>query len=419
MTEVKTEKMSKTKLIRTATVPISLRRLLTGQLRFLSENGFEVLGVSSPGKELEEVNRVEGVRTKALGMSRKIAPFRDLKSLWLLCKLFRQEKPQIVHSITPKAGLLSMLAAKVANVPIRMHTYTGLIFPSKTGILQKVLINMDRLLCWAATNVYPEGNGVKQDLIKYKITHKPLKVLANGNVNGIDSVYFSPDKIGPEQRLALKKDIGIRPNDFVFIFVGRLVADKGINELVIAFQELEVGLSSFDKKEAMSADDAVGLEDNQQFNQERKPKLLLVGDQEKKLDPLLPETIEKIENNPNIIGVGYQTDVRPYFAVSDCLVFPSYREGFPNVVIQAGAMGLPSIVTDINGSNEIIKEDINGVIIPPKDVDSLKGVMMRMMKDEKWCLSVKKNAREMIVSRYEQREVWEAVLQEYQCVLMG
>ena len=257
-----------------------------------------------------------------------------------MCLLLRKEKPQIVHSITPKAGLITMLAAKLAGVPVRMHTFTGLIFPSKTGIMQQLLIKMDKLLCWAATNIYPEGNGVKNDLINFNITSKPLKVLANGNVNGINLEYFSKDHISEQTQEQLKKELNIQPNDFVFIFVGRLVGDKGINELVEAFCQL-TSLPSEGSGVSVT----------------KTPKLLLVGSLETELDPLLPETLKRISQHPGIISVGFQKDVRPYFAISDALVFPSYREGFPNVVLQTDAMELSSTVSALNSFNEIISNE--------------------------------------------------------------
>ena len=208
------------KLFRTSTIPLSLNVLLKGQLRFLSQE-FEVTAISGAGKDLEEVAGRENVKTHAVEMQRQISPVKDFISLFKLYLYFRKEKPQIVHSITPKAGLLSMLAAKLAGVPVRMHTFTGLIFPSKTGIMQQLLIKMDKLLCWAATNIYPEGNGVKNDLINFNITSKPLKVLANGNVNGIDLEFFSKTTVSAIKQNQLKQDLGIRVNDFVFIFRGR------------------------------------------------------------------------------------------------------------------------------------------------------------------------------------------------------
>jgi len=378
------------KLIRTATVSISLKILLHGQLKYLN-NYFEVVAISSKGTELEDIERDEGVRTIGVSINRKISLIKDALSLIRLYRLFRREKPYIVHSITPKAGLLSMVAAWLAKIPIRIHSYTGLIFPSEYGLYQKLLIYIDRLLCFCATNIYPEGEGVKKDLLKYNITSKPMKVLANGNINGINSSFFDPSCFNTENKNNIRHNLNLNDNDFVFLFVGRLVSDKGINELILSFIEVAQYYSNV--------------------------KLLLVGPYEHDLDPLNNETIQLINTNKNIISVGFQADVRPYFAISDIFVFPSYREGFPNVVIQAGAMGLPSIVSDINGCNEIIIDGTNGVIVPPKDKNALKEKIKLLIEDTKLREKLKNNARKMIISRYEQQIVWGALLKEYQTLL--
>lgn len=378
----------KVKVIRTSTIPISLNKLLKGQLKFLSKE-FEVIGLSSSGTDLDEVKNRERVKTIAVEMQRGMSPFKDIVSLVKLYLVFKKEKPQIVHSITPKAGLLCMLAAKFAGVPIRMHMFTGLLFPTMKGFSQKFFIKMDQLLCWAATNIYPEGNGVKQDLINYNITSKPLKVLANGNVNGIDLDFFSPKQISEDQKYQLRNELNFDPQDFVFVFVGRLVRDKGINELVDAFK-------SFDNSNV---------------------KLLLVGPLELKQDPIKEATIKEITNNKNIISVGSKSDVRPYLAISDVLVFPSYREGFPNVVLQAGAMELPCIVTNISGCNEIIEEGKNGIIIPPKNKLAIANAMNFVIDNKDKKEFFMKNARSMIESRYNQKLVWNAILKEYNSLI--
>src|SRR5690606_13135015 len=141
------------------------------------------------------------------------------------------------------------------------------------------------------------------------------------------------------------------------------------------------------------------------------------GPLETELDPLSPETLKAIETNVNIISVGFQKDVRPYFAISDCLTFPSYREGFPNVVMQAGAMGLPSIVSNINGCNEIIEEGANGIIVPVKNTEALQQAMEKMITDKPFYEKLKTNARAMIKSRYEQKVVWNALLEEYSSLI--
>lgn len=375
-------------IFRLATSPISLNILLKDQLNFLNKF-FKIIAVSSPGDDLSRVKNREYVEINSVGFKRKISPFYDLICLINLVAVFQKNKPTIIHSITPKAGLLSMVAGKIVGVPIRMHTFTGLVFPSKTGFLKQLLILMDKLLCYCATNVYPEGNGVKNDLTDYRITSKPLNVLANGNINGVDLNYFDSQLMDEDQKNHLRSVNEIQANDYVFVFVGRLVGDKGINEIVRAFSSLN----------------------NEHF------KLILVGEFETELDPLIPETLEQLKSNKKIISVGFQEDVRPFFAVSDCLVFPSYREGFPNVVLQAGAMGLPSIVTNINGCNEIIVEGVNGTIIPTKDVEALQSAMKKMATDTDWYNSLKKNAREMIASRFEHQVVWDTLLAEYNHLL--
>jgi glycosyltransferase involved in cell wall biosynthesis len=376
------------KLIRIATVPQSLNLLFKGQLSFLSRY-YEVTGIASNGSSLNEVALREGIKVKAIEMERRMNnPLKDFTALISLYLYFKKEKPDIVHSATPKAGLLSMAAAKMAGVPVRIHTFTGLIFPYKTGFFQKILILADRILCACATNIYPEGRGVFNVALNNHKPAKPMKVIANGNINGIDTQYFSPNLFSSEQKKKLRQSLGIALTDFVFIFVGRLVRGKGINELVRVFDKIEQKNSN--------------------------AKLLLVGNFENALDPLLPETLAKMRTCRNIISAGYQKDVRLFFAISDTLVFPSYREGFPNVVMQAGAMELPGIVTDISGCNEIVEDGVNGLIIPPKNEKILKEKMLLLLNSSELMNKLKSNARAMITSRYEQKMVWEAVLAEYE-----
>ena len=375
----------KKKIIRISTIPGSLETLLKGQLKMLSEY-YEVVAVSSPGERMKVLEAREGVRTVSVPMERRISLVKDFISLLRLIVLFAKERPDIVHSITPKAGLLSMLAAWITRVPARMHTFTGLVFPTATGKMQKLLIAMDRLTCFCATHINPEGEGVKRDLVNYNITSKPLHIIANGNVNGIDLGYFDRTPEVMEKACSYKKE-----GTFTFCFVGRMVRDKGINELVHSFLRL--------------------------YQKDERVRLLLVGSFEKELDPVLPEVEEHILHHPGICYMGYQNDVRPFLVASDALVFPSYREGFPNVVIQAGAMGLPAIVTDINGCNEIVLPDLNGVIIPSKDEQALYESMKYFASHPVEVEKMAANARPLIASRYEQRIVWNALLDEYKSII--
>jgi len=377
------------KVFRISTVPMSLNILLKGQLRYLNQY-FDLVAVSGEGEDLDEVKNREGVKVYPIEIQRQISPFKDLISLIKLYNYFRKEKPEIIHSITPKAGLLSMVAGKLAGVPIRIHTFTGLVFPYKTGILQKLLISMDKLLCHCATNIYPEGQGVKTDLKLFKITGKPLNIIGNGNVNGIDTAHFSPDFYSVAEKAQLRSELKTEASDFVFVFVGRLVKDKGINELVSAFVKVQASSS-------------------------KKLKLILVGPLEQDLDPLAPDVLQTIDSNPDIISLGFQKDVRPYFAIGDALVFPSYREGFPNVVLQALSMGIPALVSDINGCNEIVQNGYNGSIFPAKDEIALQKSMQQILTDH-FYETVQANSRSSIM-KYEQQVIWNLLKENYDNLL--
>ncbi|WP_271767094.1 glycosyltransferase family 4 protein [Aquimarina algiphila] len=377
------------KIIRVTTVPISLGKLLQGQLQFMSQH-YDVIGVSGKGGDtLEKVSKQEGVRVIPIEMTRKITPVQDLKAVFALYRLFKKEKPDIVHSHTPKAGTLSMLAAKLAGVPHRLHTIAGLPLLEATGAKRTLLNTVEKLTYACATKIYPNSTGLNDIIIKHKFTSpKKLKVIANGSSNGIDTSFFDPGLYSDEDNLKLSKSLGISSSDTVIVYVGRLVRDKGIHELIDAFKKLNT--------ESANA------------------KLLLVGAYEKDLDPLSPETEEEINTNPNIIMVGWQDDVRPYFAMSDILAFPSYREGFPNVVMQAASMGLASIVTDINGCNEIITDsNNNGKIIPVKNAEQLFENIKLLVNDDTLRTTLAANARTSITSRYERKVVWNAILEEY------
>ena len=379
--------MNNKRLIRITTVPISLDKLLDGQLRFMSRF-YDLTAMSSEKPYLEKVGEKEGVATFYLDLTRKITPLKDVGAVWKLYRFLKKNKTFIVHTHTPKAGIVGMLAAKLAGVPHRLHTVAGLPLLETTGTKRKILDVVEKMTYWCATRVYPNSYGLMEIIKQNKYCPAvKLKVLANGSSNGIDTRRFSAGHFSAVQNTVLKKSLGIGEEDFVFIFVGRLVGDKGINELVAAFD----GLSR----------------DN------NKVKLLLVGPSENHLDPLKKVTEQIISANKNIIAAGYQSDVRPYFAISDALAFPSYREGFPNVVMQAGAMGLPSVVSNINGCNEIISDGENGLIIPVKDENALRNAMRRFIDERDFFGSLCANARARILNLYEQNVVWEAILAEY------
>ena len=380
------------KLIRITTVPMSFKYLLKGQMNFMSKNGFNVTMISSDGQELNDVIENEKCAHIIIPLTRKITILKDLKATYNLYKLIRKEKPDIVHTHTPKAGIIGMLASYFARVPIRLHTVAGLPLMETRGVKRFVLNFVEKLTYKCSTKVYPNSFGLKKIILNHRFTSEnKLKVIGKGSSNGIDTSYFNPELFSIEENAVLKTNLGIKKTDFVFIFVGRIVSDKGINELVEAFDKICL------------------VEEN--------IKLLLVGPFEDELDPLQKRTKLLINNNENIISVGYQNDVRPYFSISNCLVFPSYREGFPNVVMQAGAMKLPCIVSDINGCNEIIEDNINGLVIKLKCVDAIYDSMIKITSDKSLFNKLRLNSRASIKIKYEREVYWGLLLKEYESVI--
>ncbi|WP_316790884.1 glycosyltransferase family 4 protein [Pedobacter frigoris] len=380
--------MFKPKLIRITTVPISLEKLISGQMAFMGNKGFEVSMVSSDFKDSDILSKKEHADFIPVNMTRRITPLADLRALYQLIDVFRRIKPSIVHTHTPKAGLLGMVAAKMAGVPIRLHTVAGLPLMEATGPKRKLLEAVEKITYACATFVYPNSGNLKDFIIASGFS-KPekLKVIGNGSSNGINTEEFKRAPQIDEHANAIKAQYRIKEEDFIFVFIGRLVKHKGIEELVSAFSVLN--------------------------KKDQNVKLLLVGPQEEKLDPLSSGCLREIEENPAIIAVGYQTDVKPYLSLSKALVFPSYREGFPNVPMQAGCFDLPCIVTNINGCNEIIVNGENGLIIPVKDRDALLSAMETLYLDKTLYPKMASIAREMIVKRYDQERVWQLILEEY------
>lgn len=378
------------KLFRITTVPISVEKLLGKQLTFMNQY-YDVTAISSDKEYLERVGEELGVKTHTIEMTRKITPFQDLKSLWEMYSYFKKEKPEIVHSHTPKAGLIGMLAARLAGVKVRLHTVAGLPLMESTGIKRKVLNFVEKLTYSCATKVYPNSKGLYDFILEEKLGKADkIEVIGNGSTNGIDVTHFDPALFSDESKLKLKKQLGISEDDFVFVFVGRLVKDKGINELVSAFKTLQKAHS-------------------------QTLKLLLVGPLEQDLDPLSQDILNEIETNPGIISSGFQKDVRPYFAISSCLAFPSYREGFPNVVLQALSMGIPALVSNINGCNEIVKDHCNGLIFPPKNEASLQLCMEEILNPEHYD-QIKAVSRNSIM-KYRQELMWELLNKNYDNIM--
>jgi len=372
----------KKKLFIVTTVPETLYTILKSQPSFLKAH-FDVYLASSAGPFCKQVEEQEGMTVNIVPMVRGINPFYDLFSLFMMVRLLLKIKPDAVHSYTPKAGLITILSACLCRVPVRIHTFTGLIFPTSRGIRQKILIQVDRLICACATRIVPEGKGVKQDLFRFKITKKKMHVIGHGNIAGVDLQYFAP-KVWKDSSVKeeFKISLGIEKNAFVFIFVGRLNRDKGLDELAQAFVDMPA-----------------------------RCHLLIVGELDNSAPPQ-KRNLTLLRQNPRVHTVGFQEDIRSFIAISDVLVLPSYREGFPNVVLQAGAMGLPVIASNINGCNEVIEQGGNGWLVKPGDSLSLKRAMQKALC-AKNLDEMGLNARKIVTMNFERQRYWQYLKEFY------
>ncbi len=379
--------ISKPRLLRITTVPISQKLLLAGQMPFFTSKGFDVLAVSASGSEIVD-DHIDGIPHQVIPFTRKITPWQDLKCLFLLIRVIRQFKPDIVHTHTPKAGLIGMLAAWICRVPVRMHTVAGLPLMEKEGGLRTLLIWIEKITYACATRVYPNSTGLR-DFIETNIGFRnKLTILGNGSSNGIDTRFFSRTPELEQEARSLRVEYQIPDDAVVFCFVGRVVRDKGISELLHAFMECRRVTSS-------------------------KMKLLIVGPLEQDLDPLSDEDLKRLKEDEDIILAGYQKDVRPFMVASDVFTFPSYREGFPNVVMQACCLEVATIVSNINGCNEIIENKKTGIIVQPKDADSLSKAMLELVVHEEKRRLFAKAGREKVVRDFDQQFVWSAIERAY------
>jgi glycosyltransferase involved in cell wall biosynthesis len=380
--------MKRKKILLCTTVPETFNFILRYQPAYLNQF-YEVFIVTSPSEGANLIEDREGVTLIPVSMQRGINPFFDFYSICCMMLVMIRIRPDIVHSYTPKAGLISMLAGCLCRVPIRVHTFTGLIFPTMQGFKKRLLIGIDRLICACSTDIVPEGMGVKSDLINFNITNKPLQVIGHGNIAGVDTTYFCSNALGVEAAAeTLRLELGIDKGEFVFCFVGRLNKDKGLSELMLAFSALS-----------------------------SSAHLLLVGVADKTA-PISSDVLCAIDLHPRVHALGFMNDIRPALRASNVLVLPSYREGFPNSVLQAASMEIPVIASDINGCNEVIEPGLNGWLVPPRNSLALRDAMSEAMQTPfEMLLSMGQQARSRIEQRFEQRHHWMRMLQFYQVLL--
>jgi glycosyltransferase involved in cell wall biosynthesis len=365
--------------------------LMRGQLAWLKTNGFDPALLCSPGQELERIGAEEGFPVFAVPMKREISPLSDLLSFLRIVRLLRRIRPLISNSGTPKAGLLVGLAAWFTRVPCRVYTLRGLRLETAKGLKKMLLTVTEKFSCFTAQRVICVSASLRDRAVGLKLVspHKTA-LLGSGSSNGVDSSRFAPAPEKIALAAALRRKLGIRPEQPVIGFAGRLTRDKGISELVMAFQSVRVVVP-----------DAV---------------LLLVGDYEEG-DPVSDNIKETIESDPAIHCVAFNSSIELYYLVMNLFVLPTHREGFPNAVLEAQASALPVITTVATGAVDAIEDGVTGLLVPVSAAGKLTAALLSLLSDPNKMQSMGRLGRERILREFRNEIVWDALRSLYESLL--
>ena len=380
------------KLVHVTTVPVTMRAFLLDQMRFVQERGMVVCGISSPGEALQVVAREAGVRVYAVEMRRQITPWRDLVALARTWRLLRRIRPRIVHAHTPKGGLIGTLAAWLAGVPVRIYHIRGLPLVTASGWRRRLLRGTERISCRAAHQVLCVSHSLREVAIAEGLCPpQKIKVLLGGSGNGVDAAgRFHPERVGVRARPDTRRRWGIPEQALVVGYVGRLVRDKGLGELVAAWQVLREELPEL--------------------------HLLVVGPFEPQ-DPVPAEVAAVLRDDPRIHLTGEDFDMPPLYAAMDLVCLPTHREGFPNVPLEAAAMGLAVVATRVPGCVDAVQEGVTGLLVPAQDSKALAEALRRELRDGELRRRHGEAGRQRVLRDFDQRAIWEATYQEYQRLL--
>jgi glycosyltransferase involved in cell wall biosynthesis len=376
------------KLCRIVTVPWLFQTLLLEQLRCIVAHGIDLTLISSPGSEFETIATEVGTKRVGIPMQRKPAPLSDLQSLFKLTRFLIRNRFDIIHSSTPKAGLLSVLAGTLARVPVRVHTFTGQPWVELDGLKRRVARECDRITAKFTTQCYADSASQRKFLIEEGLVHpSKIDVVGMGSISGVNLKQFSLAAWGGDTARHTRRELGIPSDALVIVFVGRVTKDKGIVELMASFEMLAGA--------------------NPELH------LLLVGPFEPERDPLPMDTLEQIKNHPRVCSLGFSATPEKFLAAADIFCLPSYREGFGSVVVEAAAMELPAIVTRVNGLVDAVVDGVTGLFVPPKTVKELAQAIQRLVDSHDLRHSMGRAGRERVIQYYDAKLVNEAVIREY------
>lgn len=373
-------------------VPFFLVTQLKSQILFLSSVGSRVTTLTADGPELRQMPWSDCLKHVVVDIRRKPAPWLDMFALVRMILLFRDHLFQVVHSTTPKAGLLTAVAGWLTRVPVRLHTFTGQQWVTMSGPLRWASRWSDRVIGWLNTRVYADSPSQRQFLIDQGVVRaEKIGVIGSGSLAGVDVRRFSRDRFTEPERMEARRNLGIAPDAVVITFIGRITRDKGIEELLQAVQALRADGLSFD--------------------------LVLIGPMDSALEASSGSndnvTGERLRGLPNVHAVGYTEVPERYLAISDVLCLPSYREGFGTVVIEAAAMGVPTVGTRITGLSDAVIDEVTGLLVPPRDAGALAAALRRLIADPALRRRLGEAAHRRCVEQFDSGIVNQKLVEEY------